>query len=124
MTETQDLVDVEKLRALQQEIELRPLMGPFADSLQREIRLAFNTAIGNMMDGDGGYVIHTKGHAENLIAACTAILSMSTELSTLRAQCEAQRKALEAISHNSDDAASRVVARRGLAAGSANENFL
>lgn len=50
-----------------------PAKGPIPDDLQSDLRMAFNTARGDLMTGDGGASIDTRNHGLDLLLAVAAL---------------------------------------------------
>lgn len=62
-----------ELNQWRKELCAMSVKGPVPESLGREIMFRFNRARGDLMSGDSGHVIHTPGHALDLILAIDAL---------------------------------------------------
>jgi hypothetical protein len=65
------MTDIERAR--------RNLRHGLSQSLESEIRMIFNEAMGDYMSGDGGTIISSTGHALDLLMATEFIRSQREE---------------------------------------------
>lgn len=54
---------------LKQELSKIPVRGAVPMELQRAVHFMFNSAIDDQMSGDSGYIMHSPGHAYDLLKA-------------------------------------------------------
>lgn len=61
------------VKKLRKRLLALPAHGPVPEDLGRDVTFEFNKARGDLMSGDAGHVIHTPGHALDLLLAVDAL---------------------------------------------------
>lgn len=68
------MIDIDELRRMENGLQ----------AAESDIRMVFNEALSCGINGDGGAIIHTEGHALDLLDAAQCIMELRAEIAGLR----------------------------------------